>query len=158
MVSITSLGMVAPGTYDAGSGTTLVSATEEMREKRTASVVVSACGRSPGSSAGCSSVCEWTSRVGGQHQDGHVAADFHGRIEDRVVMHDKGDDGLRAESGGYRVGHEPRVVAASLDRRPQSARHRSDIPHASILHRPLPCAYPRGENASLRPVAAGPAA
>ncbi len=64
MVRTTSLGMVTPGTYDAGSGTTLVSATEEMREKRTASVVVSAWGRSPGSSAGCSSVCEWTSRVG----------------------------------------------------------------------------------------------
>ena len=43
-----------------------VSATEAMRAKRTASVLVSACARDSGSlsSAGYSSVCEKTSRVG----------------------------------------------------------------------------------------------
>ena len=66
IVSTTSVGIVLPGTYEAGSGTTRVTATDEIWENRTASVLVSAIGResaSPGS-AGLSSVCEYTRRVG----------------------------------------------------------------------------------------------
>ena len=58
MVSTTSVGIVTPGTYEAGSGTTRVIATDEIWENRTASVLVSACGRESASSGGCSSVCE----------------------------------------------------------------------------------------------------
>src|ERR1700761_7952553 len=64
MVKITSDGMVTPGTYVAGSGTTRVSEVDDTRENLTASVEVSALGLLPGSSAGCSSVCEYTRRVG----------------------------------------------------------------------------------------------
>src|SRR2546430_12648863 len=56
MVSTTSVGMVTPGIYEAGSGTTRVIATDWIRENRTASVLVSALGASLSSDAGCSSV------------------------------------------------------------------------------------------------------
>src|ERR1700685_2525997 len=65
MVSTTPVGIVTPGTYEAGSGTTRVTATDEIWANRTASVLVSACGRESVSSGGCSSVCGNTSREGG---------------------------------------------------------------------------------------------
>jgi len=64
MVSMTSDGTVTPGTYAAGSGTTRLTATDEILANLMASVLVSARGRLSESSAGCSSVCEYTSRVG----------------------------------------------------------------------------------------------
>ncbi len=53
-----------PGTYDAGSGTTLVTATDWMRLSLTASVVVEACEAGMPSAGGCSSVWQTSNRVG----------------------------------------------------------------------------------------------
>jgi hypothetical protein len=63
IVKTTSVGGT-PGTYDAGSGTTLVTATEWIRSSRTASVVVEACAWGIASVGGCSSVWQASRRVG----------------------------------------------------------------------------------------------
>jgi hypothetical protein len=63
MVRTTSVGSM-PGVYDAGSGTTRVSATDRIPSSRTVSVVVDACGLGIASPGGCSSVWQTSSRVG----------------------------------------------------------------------------------------------
>src|SRR6202030_4428729 len=63
IVSTTSVG-ATPGTYDAGSGTTRVTATDCTRLSFTVSVVVEACGCGMTSPGGCSSVWQTRSRFG----------------------------------------------------------------------------------------------
>ena len=142
IVSTTSLGIVTPGTYEAGSGITRVSATEEIRANRTASVLVSACGRdsaSPGRRG---------SRQCASRRAGSASAPARSCAAGPPCRGRNGRRGSRRRRRPARTRRRrtPRrdqagVVAASLDRGAHPGRPRFWYPHPPILPCPALVAH-----------------